>query len=378
MADRPPRAGVHTTPFIVLTTFGAFSEASSGTLAAAYAVATVAMLFSALSYAKMAGRYPVAGSAYAYARRAIDSRVGFLVGWAVLLDYLFLPMVVWLYGSAYLTAQFPEVPAWVFVALFIVLTTGLNVRGITMAARVNVVLISAQFLVLGLFVVLYLRRVLSPDGSGVTIEPFWNPTTTVAAVSAGAALTAYSFIGFDAVSTFAEEARDARRTIPRAIVLTALCAGLVFVAVAFVVQLVHPGGVFDDPDAAALDIARLIRGDLFAAVFLTMVILAKFTAGVPIQAAGARLMYAMGRDGVLPKAVFGRLHPRWGTPVVNLLITGAVGTLALFLTASASTSFINFGAFTAFAFVNVSVVAQWWRDRGTPARGTVLGWVVAP
>ena len=98
------------TPFIVLTTFGVFSEASSGTLPTAYAIAGIAMIFTALSYGKMAREFPLAGSAYTYTRKAIDSRVGFMVGWAVLLDYFFLPMVVWLIGTAYLTAEFPSVP----------------------------------------------------------------------------------------------------------------------------------------------------------------------------------------------------------------------------------------------------------------------------
>src|SRR5699024_10133173 len=192
---------------------------------------------------------------------------------------------------------------------------------------------------------------------------FWNSNTTITAVSAGAALTAYSFIGFDAVSTFAEETVDAKRTVPRAIVLTALLAGIIFVVVAYITQLVHPGGSFDNPDSAPLNIAITIGGNLFGAVFLATVIIAQFTAGIPIQAAGARLMYAMGRDQVLPRQAFGFVSPRWHTPVFNLVLTGAVGLVALALTVASSTSFINFGAFTAFAFVNISVLAQYVRDR---------------
>ena len=365
------------TPFIVLTTFGVFSEASNGTLATAYAVATVAMLFTALSYGKLARLYPRAGSAYTYSRHAIDSRVGFLVGWAVLLDYFFLPMVVWLIGTAYLTDQFPAVPGWFFLVSFIVLTTALNIIGIKVATRVNIALISFQVLVLLFFVGFSIAHTVGASGSGITADPFWNPTSTVSAVSAGAALTAYSFIGFDAVSTFAEEAVDPRRTVPRAIVLTATLAGLIFVVVAYVVQLVHPGGSFDDPASAPLDIAKQIGGDLFGAIFLATVIVAQFTAGIPIQAAGARLMYAMGRDGVLPRSVFGVVHPRFHTPVLNLLLTGAVGFVALALTVSTSTSFINFGAFTAFAFVNISVIAQYLRDRGSTDRNPV-SWVLQP
>lgn len=367
------------TPFIVLTTFGVFSEASKGTLATAYSLTTVAMLFTALSYGKLAHLYPLSGSAYTYARKAIDSRVGFMVGWAVLLDYFFLPMVVWLIGTAYLTNQFPGVPGWVFLVGFIVLTTALNVIGIRVATRANLALIAFQMLVLLFFLLFSLGHVIGDSGVGgaFSVAPFWNATTTISAVSAGAALTAYSFIGFDAVSTFAEETVDARRTVPRAIVLTAVLAGVIFVLVAYIAQLVHPGGVFTNADSAPLDMAKTIGGDFFGAVFLATVIVAQFTAGIPIQAAGARLMFAMGRDNALPGRVFAYVSPRWRTPVINLVLTGAVGFAALGLTVSSSTSFINFGAFTAFAFVNISVVSQYLRDRATVDRNPV-SWILQP
>lgn len=365
------------TPFIVLTTFGAFSEVSRGTLAGSYLLTTIAMIFTALSYGKLAREFPVAGSAYTYARRSLGSRLGFMVGWAIMLDYFFLPMVVWLIGTAYLTAQFPGVPAWIFLLAFIVLTTVLNVIGIKVATRVNIALISFQVLVLVFFVGLSLRRVFASETLAVTMDPFWNEATTLGALVAGAAVAAYSFIGFDAVSTFAEEAVLPRRTVPRAIVLTAAVAGAIFVLVAYVVQLVHPGGSFENPDSAALDIARTIGGDLFSAVFLATVIVAQFTAGIPIQAAGTRVMYAMGRDGVIPRAFFGYIHPRFRTPVLNLILTGAVGLLALGLDVTTSTSFINFGAFTAFAFVNISVIVLFLRQRGTVQRNAV-SWTVQP
>jgi len=143
------------------------------------------------------------------------------------------------------------------------------------------------------------------------------------------------------------------------------------------VQLVHPGGEFENSASAPLDIAKTIGGDLFGAIFLATVIVAQFTAGIPIQAAGARLMYAMGRDNALPRRVFAYVSPRFHTPLVNLLLTGAVGLLALGLSVTTSTSFINFGAFTAFAFVNISVIAQYLRDRNQVDRNP-LSWVVQP
>jgi amino acid transporter len=368
------------TPFIVLTTFGVFSATSKGTLATSYAITTVAVLFTAASYGKMAKLYPSSGSAYTYTRRVIDPRLGFMVGWATLLDYFFLPMVVWLIGTAYLTAQFPQVPGVAFLIGFIVLTTALNVLGIKLATRANLILIGFEMLILAFFVAFSLRDVIGMNGPGAifSASPFWNSGSTVGAVSAGAALTAYSFIGFDAVSTFAEEAVNPRRTIPRAIVLTALVAGGIFVLVAYVVQLVHPSGEFANASSATLGIAKTIGGNLFGSVFLATVILAQFAAGIPIQAAGTRLMYAMGRDGVLPRRFFAYIAPRFRTPALNLILTGAVGFIAVSLTVSTSTSFINFGAFCAFALVNISVIVAYVKAVRAGEKLNPVTWILFP
>ncbi|MEW2501306.1 APC family permease [Amycolatopsis sp. NPDC047767] len=363
-------------PLIVLGTFGVVATTTQGTVPSAYVVALVAMLFTAASYGKMAATHPVAGSAYTYVRKAIDSRLGFLVGWAVLLDYFFLPMVIWLIGGAYLSAQFPDVPSWLWLIAFIVLTTLLNVLGIKIAEKANFVLMAFQVLVIVFFVVLSLKQVLADGHSVASGDPFFHPGSTFGTISGGAALATYSFLGFDAVTTLTEEAVEPKRTIPRAILLTALIGGGVFIVLAYVTQLVHPGFLFDDESSAAFEIARHIGGSLFGAVFLAGLVVAQFASGIAAQASASRLMFAMGRDGVLPR-VFGRLQPKLNTPAFAIVLTGVVGLIALALDVTTSTSFINFGAFTAFTMVNVSVIATWIRTRHTASRN-VLTWLVAP
>jgi putrescine importer len=368
------------TPLIVLGIFGIIAETTAGATPSAYLLALGAMLFTAYSYGRMARTYPVAGSAYTYVRRAIDSRAGFLVGWAVLLDYFFLPMVIWLIGAAYLSAQFPGVPFSLWVLAFIVLTTVLNVLGIKVAQRANAVLMTFQILVLAFFVLLAVRSLVAGSGVGslFAVTPFLNGDSTVSGIAAGAAIAAYSFLGFDAVTTLTEETRDPRRTIPRAILLVALIGGGVFVFVAYVTQLVHPGGVFENAASAAFDIAGAIGGSLFGAVFLAGLVVAQFASGLAAQASASRLLFAMGRDAVLPRRVFGRVHPRFHTPVAGILLSGLVGLVALRLDVATSTSFINFGAFTAFTAVNLSVIALYLRRRRTGERLPVLGYVVVP
>jgi putrescine importer len=361
-------------PLIVLGTFGIVATTTEGTVPSAYLLALVAMLFTAASYGKMAATHPVAGSAYTYVRKAVDARAGFLVGWAVLLDYFFLPMVIWLIGGAYLSAEFPAVPKWIWLITFIALTTILNVLGIKIAEKANFVLMAFQLLVIGFFVVLSVKQVLHVGGSLASTQPFFHAGTTLGMVSGGAALATYSFLGFDAVTTLTEETIEPRRTIPRAILLTALIGGGIFVVLAYFTQLAHPGSTFDDESSAAFEIATTIGGNLFASFFLAGLVVAQFASGIAAQASASRLMFAMGRDGVLPR-VFGKLQPRFATPVFGIVLTGLVGLVALALDVSTSTSFINFGAFTAFTFVNVSVVATWLRDRSGKR---VLTWVVFP
>jgi len=368
------------TPLIVLGIFGVVAEVTGGASASAYVVALIAMLFTASSYGRMAAAYPVAGSAYTYVRRTIDSRIGFLVGWVVLLDYLFLPMVIWLIGAAYLEAQFPDVPGWMWIVGFVIVTSLLNILGIKVADRANYIMMAFQVLVIGVFVALSVGTVIANDGIAglVSAAPFANPTSTFGTITAGAAIAAYSFLGFDAVTTFTEETIEPKKTVPRAIMLIALIGGVIFILVSYVTQLVHPGGEFADASSAAFDIALTIGGNVFGAVFIAGLVIAQFASGLAAQASAARLLYAMGRDGALPRRVFGYISARFHSPVVNIVLIGVVGLVALFLDVATSTSFINFGAFTAFTMVNLSVIVYFFKRRREGAHLNVALYVVLP
>ncbi|MEO1853670.1 APC family permease [Chromohalobacter sp.] len=357
------------TPIIVLGTFGVLAVTTEGAVSGAYLAALIAMLFTAHSYGRMASAYPVAGSAYAYVRHAINDRLGFIAGWAILLDYLFLPMVIWLIGAAYLHSAFPAVPTPLWLLAFIAVTTVINILGLRLASVVNSVMMLVQILVLVAFVGLSMHYVL-----GDPTQPFWSLTpflgadsaATLPVLMAGAAVACYSFLGFDAVTTLTEETKDPQRTLPRAILLITLIGGLIFVVVSYFVQLAAPGHDFANPDAAAYEIARNIGGDIFVSIFLIGLVVGQFASGIAAQASGARLLYAMGRDDVLPKRWLGKLS-RFGTPLGGLLLSGVVALLALTMDVLSAASFINFGAFLAFALVNLSVIFHYYlkeRRRG--------------
>ncbi|MDN5977214.1 APC family permease [Acidipropionibacterium jensenii] len=344
-------------PIIVLGTFGVISDKSHGGTAGSYLISLVAMLLTAASYGRLSREIPMAGSAYTYVRRMVSNHLGFLVGWGSLLDYVFIPMVIWLIGASYLNAAFPAVPDWTWILIFIVSTTTLNILGIKVADKANLVLLAIEILVIALFTVFAVYAVLHHGRSLISLTPFTGTPFNVLALSAGAATAAYSFLGFDAVTTLTEETVDARRTIPKAIMLTALVGGGIFVVSTYFTELVHPLVAVVDIDSAAFEIAKSIGGAFLSAVFLTGLIVGQFASGIAAQASASRLMFAMGRDGVLPKRFFGVVSKRTGTPRNAILVVAVVGLIGCLLDVSTSTSFINFGAFIAFGMVNVAAIA---------------------
>ncbi|MCK2046038.1 APC family permease [Chromohalobacter moromii] len=368
------------TPIIVLGTFGVLAVTTEGAVSGAYLAALIAMLFTAHSYGRMASAYPVAGSAYAYVRHAIDDRLGFIAGWAILLDYLFLPMVIWLIGAAYLNSAFPAVPTPLWLLAFIAVTTTINLLGLKLASAINSVMMLVQILVLIAFVGLSMHYVL-----GDPTQPFWSLTpflgaesaATLPVLMAGAAVACYSFLGFDAVTTLTEETKDPQRTLPRAILLITLIGGLIFVVVSYFVQLAAPGHDFANPDAAAYEIARNIGGDIFVSIFLIGLVVGQFASGIAAQASGARLLYAMGRDDVLPKRWLGKLS-RFGTPLGGLVFSGLVALLALTMDVLSAASFINFGAFLAFALVNLSVICHYYLKERRRSGLDTLWFLICP
>ena len=213
-----------------------------------------------------------------------------------------------------------------------------------------------------LFVILSITHLVSSSQSLVSTTPFTGGGG-FSALAAGAAVAAYSFLGFDAISTLTEESYDAERNVPRAIVMVALIGGGIFIVVTYFVTLVSPGGTFANSESLASDIAKTIGGSLFGAVFLTGLIVGQFASGLAAQAAVSRLLYAMGRDRVLPQRAFGWVSERFHTPVFNIALCGVIGLAAIFLDVATSTSFINFGAFTAFTLVNLAVIAYYLRHR---------------
>ncbi|MGO0061805.1 APC family permease [Brevibacillus fluminis] len=349
------------TPMTVFDTFGIVSTETGGHVPTAYLLALVAMLFTASSYGKMVKEFPVAGSAYSYTRKTINPHVGFLVGWLAMLDYLFLPMINVLLTKIYGSAAFPDVPGWMWIVGATLILTIINILGANTTANFNSLLVLFQVCVTGIFVILAYRAISGGLGTGhvVTAAPFVSPTMSFATLMTGASILCFSFLGFDAVSTYTEEAIEPKKTIPRGIFLTALIGGLIFITASYFGTAAFPDvSIFNDPEAPSPEIAAALGGAFFKALFLAGALVGTVASGLASHTSASRLLYAMGREHVLPGKLFGYVSPRFRTPVINIIVIGIFCLSALVLELEQAISFINFGALTAFTFVNLSVIAH--------------------
>ena len=379
-------------PMTLFDTFGLVSEESHYHVPTSYIIALVAILFTSISYGHMIRRYPSSGSAYTYAQKSIHPNVGFMVGWSSWLDYLLSPMVNIILAVIYLEALFPDINHWIWVIGLTAFMTAVNLRGARFVANFNGLIVLVQIAVIVYFtwmVYSLLAGGVNADGSLVnakyqlwSLEPFWNSMTSVGALITGATLLCFSFTGFDSLSSLAEETKDTKKTLPKAIFLTALIAGVIFIISTYFMQIYFPNDpktYFEDVAATQPDILQAVGGVAFKTVVLYFAIVTVMASGISAHAGVSRLMYVMGRDGVINKKIFGHISPKSYTPVYNILIVGAVALTAGFINLDIVISMISFGALTAFTFVNLSVISRYaLRDGRTKNFKDILNFVVIP
>ncbi|MGM3191288.1 APC family permease [Dickeya dadantii subsp. dieffenbachiae] len=369
-------------PMTLFDTFGIVSGLTDGHVATAYAFALIAILFTALSYGKLVRRFPSAGSAYTYAQKAISPTVGFMVGWSSLLDYLFMPMINILLAKIYFETLIPSIPSWIFVVLLVGFMTLSNLRGIKTVANFNSLIVVLQVAVMVAITGMVIYGVAHGEGAGTltSSRPFWSDNAHVVPMITGATILCFSFLGFDGISSLSEETKDAGRVIPKAIFLTALLGGVIFVVVSYFLQLYFPDiSRFQHPDASQPEIMLYVAGKAFQFGILIFSCVTVLASGMAAHAGVSRLMYVMGRDGVFPERFFGYVHPRWRTPALNVLLVGVIALSAISFDLVTATALINFGALVAFTFVNLSVISQFYiRERRNKTLKETVNYLILP
>ncbi|MHC6175908.1 APC family permease [Glutamicibacter sp. X7] len=360
----------------VFTTYGIVNQITEGRLPLAYVVALITMLFTALSYAAMVRKFPVAGSAYTYVQQSYGGAAGFITGWVLLLDYLFIPMLNFLILGLYVSSQFPSIPMQIPAFGAVLLVYLFNVLGIKLASRFNIATVAISTAVVVAFGILALKLAVNDPNAPGLLEPFLPGAAGFSPILTGAGILALSFLGFDAVSTLSEEARRPNRDIPRAIILTTLIGGGIFIVVSWIGALAYrPENWATVPqdllDSAGVVLANFVGGPVFGIAMVIATIAGCLGSGLAGQVSVSRILYSMGRDGILPRR-FGALSARYKTPVFSTTIVSLIALSCLFLSLDQVAFMISFGALAAFSMVNLSVIRSYLFPRdGEPARGVL-------
>jgi putrescine importer len=337
-------------PISVFTTYGVAMALAPGHLALSYVVATLAMLLTALSYASLARWFPDAGSVHTYASRALHPGLGFLAGWAMTLDYVMIPVVNFIIGGIFGASLLPSIPTWAWMAVALVASTLLNTLGVETTDRAARVVLALEIVAIGVFVV-----VAATVGQGPIAPP--GPIAWAGVFSA-ASIVAISFLGFDAVTTLAEEALDPLRDIPRAVVLTCLVAGGLFVAVGVSAYRAYPVSTFANVEAAGFTASAAIGGAALAALVAVGEVVGAFAGALAGQAGAARLIFGISRSTGLGRGVLDRLHATRQVPTGAVGLLAITGTLAFVIGLEQVVSLINFGALTGFLLVHASAMRE--------------------
>lgn len=357
-------------PLVVFNTYGVVAETTNGHVPSSYIAILLVLLFTAFSYGKMVRVYPSAGSVYTYAQESIHPAVGFLVGWAVLLDYVFLPMINMAIGGVFLSAGFPQIPIYVWVPLLVLVVTAINIFGIQLTTHITALFVTFQTMVLLVFAGFIIYGLQNGLGMGtlVSVSPFYSDTFEFASILKGASILCVSFLGFDAITTLSEETLQPKKTLPRAILGIVIAGGVLFIATSYLLQLVYPDvSSYQNVEAVTVEIALYVGGSFLHSFFLAGTGVAILSATLSAQATASRLLFAMGRKRTLPK-LFSYVHPKFQTPVFNIILIGCFSLIGVLGELEIFYSFINFGALIAFLFVNLSVIAHYYvrmKQRGT-------------
>ncbi len=372
-------------PMCIYIYYGIMTPMTNGMYSLTILITAIVMTLTALSYAKMSKAIPAAGSVYTYVGKSINPHLGFVAGWAIIADYLLLPMICFLSFGLYINALIPAVPIWVWILLGIIIVTLLNYRGISLVAYVNTVITIIPIIFVIIAFIFIIAYIAGGGGVGTFLDntAFYNPELFVtSSIVAAAAIMCCGFVGFDAISTMSEEAKHPQRDIPRAIVLTCVVMGAIYVVMAYVMQLAWPTAYLEikDPNTGILEMFVYIGKPFLSTAFSIINILTSLAACLAGEAAVARIFYGMGRDGFLPKRFFGYLHPKYHTPIWNVLLASVVGLAAIFFSnnLAGAASLISFGALLGFAFVNISVIVHYYVKGKKRSAGNLIAYLIIP
>ena len=360
-------------PVAPMSVYGVLSDRGRGHVVTAILIAMVAMLFTGISYGRMARAYPSAGSAFTYVAQEIHPGAGFVTGWSMVMDYMLNPLIctIWCAGVSHDFA--PGVPIWTWKIFYAVVFTLLNIRGVKTSARINAGMAAGMGAVVVVIIVAAARYIFGHPHSDPRFftTPFYDPSMfQVKALFGATSIAVLTYIGFDGISTLSEEAENPRRNIMYATVLTCAVIGVLSAIEVYVAQLIWPASEqFANVDTAYVQIMGRVWPSLqilghtvapLAVLIGATLLLANFGSGMGAQLGAARLLYGMGRSNALPKSFFGAVDPKHHVPRNNVFFVGGIVLVgAFFLSYGLGAEMLNFGALIAFMGVNAAAFLRY-------------------
>ncbi|MEG6570208.1 APC family permease [Thermoanaerobacterium thermosaccharolyticum] len=349
--------------------YGFVADVSKGMVALAYLIGIIGMIFTAFSYASMSEAFPIAGSVYSYATNGLSKVIGFFTGWAILLDYLLVPALLYVVSAAALSSIFPAIPIVVWALAFIIINTIINILGIEFTAKFNRIVLILELIVLALFVVVGIVAISQGiGGAQFSFKAFYDPQNfSLGLVMSAVSIAVLSFLGFDGISTLAEETVGGKKTVGRATVLALLFAGILFILQTWVASMIWPDyKSFSDLNTAFYDVAKRAGGTW---LMLTTSLATAFAWGIAnslaAQAAVSRVLFSMARDKNLP-SFLSKVHPKYKTPYIATISIAVLSAILVIIYSNRIadlTSVINFGALTSFLVLHITVIVHFIKNK---------------
>lgn len=379
-------------PFSILASVSATSH---GMPALAYLIGMVAMLFTALSFGLMVPLFPSSGSIYIYASHEMNTPIGFVVGWLMILQYLVTPAVMLIMAGEALHQYVPGVPVWVWCLIFLAFITIIAMRGMGATVLVDKLALAAELIVLALFFIFGVMYVVKhPETAHFSTQAFYNPQRfDLGAMMSAVSLCALSYVGFGSIVTLDDECVEPKKAPGKAMIIIVLVLGLLYMAMSVVTMWMDPSGniMQANQNNGFYQVAGLAGQWLGVTCAIANALALGLFTSLSAMTSISRLMRAMAQDDALPH-VFGRVSAKTSVPTVATLFTAVVTLILVFaiipLGMDTGAKISNFGALSTYFMLNLVVIwglgirrgmakgKGFWRTIVCPVIGAIVTFVI--
>lgn len=347
-------------PIAPFGVFGYILNESKGMVALTYLIGMVAMFFTAISYWNMSKSFPIAGSVFSYTYHGIHPIAGFFTGWLILLDYILVPSLLYIVSANALHDFLPNITPVIWILCFVITNSIINSLGVEFTAKASKIILIFELIVLAIFVGLGALDLIKSNSTSFTLTPLYDSNNfSLSLVFGGVSIAVLSFLGFDGISTLSEEVKGDSNTIGKASLFSLLIIGVLFILQTWIAADLLRNIRITNPDTVFYNAALIAGGPSLKVITLFATIISWGIANALVaQAAISRILFAMSRDGLLPKP-FAKVHKKYKTPIFSIIFIAIISIISgVYFNDRLEdlTRLVNFGALTCFTMLHLSVI----------------------